>query len=188
MKIRRALLALVALGALAMAASALAQSGHSAASTVVTTKKTSLGTILVTSSGKTLYLDAHDKLGHPACKGACLSIWPALKARGTLKASGRAKTADLGTTKIAGGIKQVTYNKHPLYTFVSAAKGTSGEGVNGFYVVGTSGNKIIKAAKPTTPTTTTTTTPTTTTTTTPTTTTTTTTATSTTTTSTGYGY
>ena len=150
MKIRRALLALVALGALAMATSALAQSAHSAAATVVTTKKTSFGTILVTSSGKTLYLDAGDKPGHPACKGGCLSIWPPLKASGTLKASGGAKKADLGTTKIAGGIKQVTYNKHPLYTFASGGKGTSGEGVNGFYVVSTSGHKITKSSTTTT--------------------------------------
>jgi predicted lipoprotein with Yx(FWY)xxD motif len=146
MKIRRALLAAVALGALALATTALAQSAHSAAGTVVTTKKTSLGTILVTGSGKTLYLDARDKTGHPACKGSCLSIWPELKASGTLKASGRARAAELGTTKIAGGIKQVTYNKHPLYTFASAATGTSGEGVNNFYVVSPSGNKIAKAS------------------------------------------
>jgi predicted lipoprotein with Yx(FWY)xxD motif len=161
MKIRRALIVLVALAALAMAASALAQSGHSAAghsaaSTVVTTKKTAFGTILVTSSGKTLYLDVGDKLGHPACKGSCLSIWPPLKANGTLKASGGAKTAELGTTKIAGGIKQVTYNKHPLYTFASAGKGTSGEGVNGFYVVSTTGHKITKRTTTTTTGTTTT--------------------------------
>ncbi len=91
--------------------------------------------------------------GIPPCKGTCLSIWPALKASGTLKASGGAKTAELGTTKIAGGIKQVTYNKHPLYTFASAAKGTSGEGVGGFYLVSTTGHKIAKRAT-TTPTTT----------------------------------
>jgi predicted lipoprotein with Yx(FWY)xxD motif len=155
MKIRRALLALVVLGALAMAASALAQSAHSAAGATVMTKKTSLGTILVTGSGKTLYLDVHDTAGHPACKGGCLTVWPPLKASGTLTASGGAKTADLGTIKIAGGIKQVTYNKHPLYTFATAAKGTSGEGLNGFYVVSTSGNKIAKAATTTTTTTTT---------------------------------
>ena len=156
MRIRRALLVVVALGALAVAASAMAQPAHSASATVVTTKKTSFGWILVTGSGKTLYLDARDKVGHPACKGGCLSIWPPLKASGTLKASGRAKKADLGTTKIAGGIKQVTYNKHPLYTFASAAKGTSGEGVNHFYLVSPSGNKI--TTKPTTTTTGTTTT------------------------------
>ena len=150
MKIRTVLLVSVALGAFALASSAFGQSAHSSAATVVTTKKTSLGTILVTSSGQTLYLDASDKPGHPACTGGCLSIWPPLKASGTLKASGGAKTSMLGTTKIAGGIKQVTYNKHPLYTFASAATGTSGEGDNGFYVVSTSGSKITNSGKTTT--------------------------------------
>ena len=146
MKIHRVLLVLVALGALALASSAFGQSAHSAAATVVTTKKTSLGTILVTSSGRALYLDAGDKPGHPACTGGCLSIWPPLKASGTPKASGSAKGSLLGTTKIAGGIKQVTYNGHQLYTFASDTKSkpTSGEGVNGFYVVSPSGTKVTK--------------------------------------------
>jgi predicted lipoprotein with Yx(FWY)xxD motif len=128
----------------------MAQSAHSASATVVTTKKTSFGWILVTGSGKTLYLDARDKVGHPACKGGCLTIWPPMKASGTVKVSGRAKAADLGSIKIAGGIKQVTYNKHPLYTFATAAKGTSGEGVNHFYLVSPSGNKITKSMTTTT--------------------------------------
>jgi predicted lipoprotein with Yx(FWY)xxD motif len=147
MKLRTVLLVSVALGAFALATSAFGQSAHSSAATVVTTKKTSLGTILVTSSGQTLYLDASDKPGHPACTGGCLSIWPPLKASGTPKASGGAMASMLGTTKIAGGITQVTYNKHPLYTFASATTGTSGEGENGFYVVGTSGSKITKSGK-----------------------------------------
>jgi predicted lipoprotein with Yx(FWY)xxD motif len=148
MKIHRLLLAAVAVGTLALAGSAFGQSAHSAAATVVTTKKTSLGTILVTSSGRTLYLDAADKPGHPACTGGCLSIWPPLKATGATKASGSAKAADLGTTKIADGVKQVTYKGHPLYTFASDTKSgeTSGEGENGFYAVSPSGNKITKPA------------------------------------------
>lgn len=155
MKTKRLILVLISVGVLAMAASALARSAHSAAGTVVTTKKTALGTILVTGSGKTLYLDVNDKVGNPACKGGCLKIWPALKASGMVSASGAAKKADLGTIKITGGIKQVTYNKHPLYTFASAATGTSGEGEGGFYVVSPSGSKVTKTTK-TTPTTTTT--------------------------------
>jgi predicted lipoprotein with Yx(FWY)xxD motif len=149
MKMSRILVVSVALGALGLASSAFGQSAHSSAATVVTTKKTSLGTILVTSSGQTLYLDAADKPGRPACTGGCLSIWPPLKASGAPKASGGAKASMLGTTKIAGGITQVTYNKHPLYTFASAATGTSGEGDNGFYVVSPSGGKITKSTKTT---------------------------------------
>jgi len=147
MKLQRILLVSVAIAALGVATSAFAASVHSSAATVVTTKKTSLGTILVTSSGQTLYLDASDKPGHPACTGGCLSVWPALKATGAPKAAGGAKASMLGTTKIAGGVKQVTYAGHPLYTFASDTKSkpTSGEGVNGFYVVSPSGTKITKS-------------------------------------------
>ena len=56
------------------------------------------------------------------------------------------KTSLLGTTKIAKGVKQVTYNGHPLYTFVSDTKSKpTSEGVNGFYVVSPNGTKITKA-------------------------------------------
>jgi predicted lipoprotein with Yx(FWY)xxD motif len=149
MKARRFLLVAVVLGALAIVSSAFAMTAHSSkASTTVTTKKTKLGTILVTSSGRTLYLDKADKKGHPACKGACLTIWPPLKANGTLKASGSAKKSDLGTIKISGGIKQVTYKGHPLYTFKSDTRAgeTSGQGVAGFFVVSPSGSMITKKA------------------------------------------
>jgi len=147
MQTLRIVLVGAALGALALAGSAFGQSAHSSAATAVSTKKiSSLGTILVTSSGQTLYLDSADKPGHPACTGGCLSAWPPLKASGTPKASGSVKASLLGTTKIAGGVKQVTYNGHQLYTFASDSKShpTSGEGVNGFYVVSPSGAKISK--------------------------------------------
>ena len=148
MKTHRIVLVAVALGALVLTGSALGLSAHSSAATVVTTKKTSsFGTILATSSGRTLYLDSSDKPGHPACTGGCLSIWPPLKASGTSKASGGAKASLLGTTKIAKGVTQVTYGGHQLYTFASDTKSsqTSGEGVNGFYVVSANGTKITKA-------------------------------------------
>ena len=83
-----------------------------------------------------------DKPPHFACLGGCLKAWPPLKATGTLKAGGGAKQADLGTVKGPGG-KMVTYKGHPLYTFVSdtSANPTSGEGVNGFFVVSPSGSQ-----------------------------------------------
>ena len=148
MRTHKLLLVSVILGTLALAGSASGQSAHSSGTTVVTTMKTSLGTILVTSSGRALYLDVGDKPGHPACTGGCLSIWPPLKASGTPKAAGAAKVADLGTTKIAGGVEQVTYKGHPLYTFASDSKRgqTSGEGENGFYAVSPSGSKVAKSS------------------------------------------
>jgi predicted lipoprotein with Yx(FWY)xxD motif len=149
MKRNRIVLAVVAVGALALSAAAFGASAHSSGATVVTTKKMSFGTILVTSSGQTLYLDAADKPKHPACTGGCLSVWPPLKTSGKPKATGSAKAALLGTTKIAHGIVQVTYDDHPLYTFASDTKSnpTSGEGISDFYVVSPSGTKITSTTK-----------------------------------------
>jgi predicted lipoprotein with Yx(FWY)xxD motif len=152
MKQRKPLIALVAIAALAAAGPAYASGSHaSAASTVVSTKHTSLGTILVTGSGRTLYADRGDTPRHFACTGGCLTIWPPLKATGAVKASGAANKANLGKTKGPGG-EMVTYKGHPLYTFASDSKSnpTSGEGQNGFYVVGASGSMITNPSKPTT--------------------------------------
>ncbi|HEY1777988.1 MAG TPA: hypothetical protein VGG41_17665 [Solirubrobacteraceae bacterium] len=137
--------ALAALGAGATAA--LAHTAHTAGgAATVNTKSTKLGTILVTSSGKTLYLDAGDKPPHFACTAGCLVAWPPLSSSGKPKAAGKVKASMLGTVK-NGSVTQVTYNGHPLYTFKSDSSSdpTSGEGVNGFYVVSPSGAKVTHA-------------------------------------------
>lgn len=138
------LIALAGVGSLVLAGAAFGSAAHAgAASTVVSTKSTSIGTILVTASGQTLYLDAADKPPHFACTGGCLKFWPPLKANGALKATGSAKASLLGKTKGPGGTT-VTYKGHPLYTFVSDTKRnpTSGEGQNGFYAVSPAGSEI----------------------------------------------
>jgi predicted lipoprotein with Yx(FWY)xxD motif len=190
MKRFQLLLVVSSMAVLGVTVTASGQSARSsAAHTVVTTKQTSLGTILVTSSGQTLYLDVGDKPGHFACTGMCAAAWPALSTSGKPKAAGKAKASYLGTVK-HGTLTQVTYKGHPMYTFTADTSSSpiSGQGVNGFYVVSPGGKRITKAAKTTTSTTTTSTTSTTstspTTTTTPTTTSSTSTTTSTTTTST----
>lgn len=132
----------------AVSASAFGRTAHvAAAAAVVTTKQTSLGLILVTGSGQTLYLDTADKPGKIACTGGCLSAWPALQTSGKPKAAGKAKASLLGTIK-NGKITQVTYNHHPLYTFASDTKSapTSGQAQGGFFVVSAGGVKIAKAA------------------------------------------
>jgi predicted lipoprotein with Yx(FWY)xxD motif len=142
--------ALAALGAGATVA--FAHTAHSASgAATVNTKSTKLGTILVTSSGKTLYLDVGDKPPHFACTGGCLGAWPPLTSAGKPKAAGKAKASMLSTVK-NGSVTQVTYDGHPLYTFKSDTSGnpTSGEGVNGFYVVSPSGAKITHAPSKTT--------------------------------------
>jgi predicted lipoprotein with Yx(FWY)xxD motif len=115
------------------AAVAMASTAHTASShAVVSTRSTSLGTVLVGTNGRTLYT---------------------LTTVGAPKAKGSAKSKDLGTISRAHGVKQVTYNGHPVYEFAgdSAAGQTNGQDQFAFggywYAVSTSGSAVTKAPK-----------------------------------------
>jgi predicted lipoprotein with Yx(FWY)xxD motif len=118
---------------------------------VVSTATTSLGRILVDSRGRTLYLFQKDTNGKSACAGQCATFWPPLIASGKPVAAAGAKASLLGTTKRADGRMQVTYNHHPLYTFVKDTKRgqTNGEALSAFgakwYGVSPAGAKVVKA-------------------------------------------
>ncbi|HLG67168.1 MAG TPA: hypothetical protein VKV36_04775 [Acidimicrobiales bacterium] len=58
-------------------------------------ESTSIGTVLATSSGHTVYELVGATSSHSACTGSCLSIWPPVEAGG----------------------HQVVVNGHPAYTF-----------------------------------------------------------------------
>jgi len=119
-----------------------------ASGAIVSTAKTSLGRILVNSSGHTLYLFGKDKNGKSSCSGMCASFWPPLITTGKPRAGTGAKASLLGTTKRADGRLQVTYNRHPLYTFAKDTKKgqTSGEGLDAFgaewYAVSPAGARV----------------------------------------------
>jgi predicted lipoprotein with Yx(FWY)xxD motif len=147
------LTAVVATAVLALAVSAgLTAGAYSQTSAAkVGVRSTKLGKVLVNSKGVTLYLFEKDKKGKSACSGACAKAWPPLLTKGKPKASGSVSAAKLGTTKRADGRTQVTYNGHPLYTFIMDHKkpgSTAGQGIDAFgaewYVVGTNGKKIEK--------------------------------------------
>jgi predicted lipoprotein with Yx(FWY)xxD motif len=129
---------------------------HAAQSTgaVVSTAKTSLGRILVTSNGRTLYLFEKDRNGKSACSGQCAVFWPPLITSGKPIVTGGARASLIGTTRRADGRLQVTYNHHPLYTFVKDTKAgqTNGEGVNafgaGWDAMTPAGAKIEKSSAP----------------------------------------
>ncbi len=148
----RMIVAAVALAALAAASFALhPPATHAAQSTraVVSTASTSLGRIIVNSKGRTLYLFGKDRKGRSACSGQCARFWPPLIANGKPQVAGGAKASLVGTIKRADGRRQVTYNHHPLYTFVKdKQKGqTKGEGVDAFgaewNAVSPSGAKVV---------------------------------------------
>jgi predicted lipoprotein with Yx(FWY)xxD motif len=150
---------LLAIGALAAGLSltvglnsALAANHSVAASAKVGAASSGLGRVLVDGRGRTLYLFARDKHGKSACSGKCAGFWPPLITSGKPLATAGAKTSLLGTTKRADGRLQVTYNHHPLYTFVNdTRKGqTNGEEVDAFgaewYAVSAAGLKVEKSA------------------------------------------
>jgi predicted lipoprotein with Yx(FWY)xxD motif len=157
MRYTRVLATLVVAGVLT--GTAMAASGSPA---IVKVRATSLGSTLVASNGKTLYMFAHDTTTKSTCTGSCATFWPPLVTTGKPKAGPGVHAALLGTTHRADGKLQVTYHGHPLYFFAKDTKAgaTSGEGVNAFggkwYVLSPAGSKIAPApVTTTTPTTTT---------------------------------
>jgi predicted lipoprotein with Yx(FWY)xxD motif len=93
-----------------------------------------LGRILVDSTGRTLYLFKGDSGTSSACSGACAVAWPPLRTGATPAVAGGATAALVGTTPRSDGARQVTYNGHPLYTFVKDHKpgDVNGQGVTAF--------------------------------------------------------
>jgi predicted lipoprotein with Yx(FWY)xxD motif len=76
----------------------------------------SLGKILVTASGMTVYVFTANSGGDASCTGACLSAWPAVTVAKGVRPKGGPGVTGLGTVSI-GGKHQVTWNKHLLYTY-----------------------------------------------------------------------
>jgi predicted lipoprotein with Yx(FWY)xxD motif len=93
-----------------------------------------LGTILVDSKGRTLYLFRSDSGSKSTCLGACAAAWPPLPAAGKPTVSGRADASLVGTTTRPDGEQQVTYNGHPLYLYAGDqnAGDTRGQGLTDF--------------------------------------------------------
>jgi predicted lipoprotein with Yx(FWY)xxD motif len=146
---KRLLLTLAGLAiALSLTGGALATSHSTAAGVKVGVASSRLGQIIVDGRGRTLYLFMKDKRGKSACTGQCAGYWPPLIASGKPVATGGAKASLLGTTKRADGRLQVTYNRHPLYTFVKdTGKGqTNGEEIAAFgaewYALSPAGTKV----------------------------------------------
>ena len=119
--------------------------------TVMTRKVAGLGTILVNSRGRTLYMFVPDKQKKVTCKGTCAVIWPPLKIKAGQKptAGGAAKKSLLGTDPNPSGGRVVTYNHWPLYTYLSDTKSgqTKGQAIKlngGYWYVLSPAGKVIK--------------------------------------------
>jgi len=141
-----ALVAAVLLIATAQAASSSASG--SGASTGVLLRKTGIGSVLVDSRGRTLYVFEKDRNGVSMCNSACAKFWPRLTSHGTPRAGKGVLQSLLRLTSVRNGVGQVAYAGHPLYTFVGDKRAgqTSGEGLDNFgaewYAVGPNGHKV----------------------------------------------
>jgi predicted lipoprotein with Yx(FWY)xxD motif len=143
----------VGLAALLMAAAliqvGLAGPAQGSASTV-RVGQSKLGRILVNGRGRSLYLFEKDSRGRSTCYGACATYWPPLIVSGKPRAGTGVKASLLGRTKRKDGRWQVTYNRHPLYTFFEDMRSgqTNGEGLDDFGaewdLVSPSGAKVEK--------------------------------------------
>ena len=104
--------------AVALAAAAVASaSGHAAK---LQLRKTSLGKILVNRSGFTVYIYSPDRRNKDNCVKAlgCIATWPAVTSSAKVAIGPGVKRSLIGTIKVPGVGRQVTYAGHPLYTYV----------------------------------------------------------------------
>ncbi len=109
------LAALLVLGISVAHAAAPAPPPPSAGRAVLTTAKIGGVTVLTNASGFTLYWFAPDTPTRSNCTGVCAGYWPPVT--GT-PSTGPGVTGKLGTIRRPGGATQITYNGHPLYTYV----------------------------------------------------------------------
>jgi predicted lipoprotein with Yx(FWY)xxD motif len=92
---------------------------HVAHAATVQLHHTSIGTILTSSSGLTLYEFTRDRTDADSCVkiSGCSRFWPALESSGTPTAGAGVKASLLSTIRLPSGGRQVTYAGHPLYLY-----------------------------------------------------------------------
>ena len=94
-------------------------------------KTTTIGgtTVLTNARGFTLYSFAPDTPAASKCYGSCAAYWPPVT--GTAAAS-PGLPGKVGTITRTGGAHQLTYNGHPLYTYIgdSAPGQANGNNLN----------------------------------------------------------
>jgi len=147
----RKLLFLVLTAAAATALLTATGAAMTAGVRISTRKLPKLGTVLVNSKGRTLYMFVRDKRKKVTCVGSCAAAWPPVKLPKGAKAvaAGKVKAALLGSDKDPAGGRVVTYNKWPLYTYIGDTAPGQARGqalnLNGglWYVLSPSG-KVIK--------------------------------------------
>ena len=117
------------------AAAGAPAASHSAAAATVRTAQASVGgtmqTILTTATGQPLYYYKPDTAAKSLVTGNLARLWPPLTSAAP---AGTGVSGQLAVLNDVNG-QQVTYNGHPLYTFIDDHAGlVTGQGVQDFFV------------------------------------------------------
>ncbi len=112
------------------------QSIPAVGTTVMIVQHSNLGFVMAEANGQVVYTYAKDKKGGvPTCTGSCAAAWPPVTG---IPQAGPADhfPGSFAVIKNASGVKQVTYNGMPLYTFAGAKPlATAGNGIGGVWHV-----------------------------------------------------
>lgn len=106
----------------------------SAAAAIKTATSSTLGTILVTSSGATIYRFDADSASPPTshCTGSCAAIWPPVPAGSASPVAQGFAQSEIGSITRSDGTKQLTVGGWPVYTYTgdTAAGQANGQHLN----------------------------------------------------------
>ena len=117
-------------------------------SNAVKSGDTSLGKVLVSASGRTIYALTTDTKSKSSCTGACAQVWPPILVGKGWNAAAGLDRSRFSTTPRDGDTLQLVAGQWPLYTFSGDLKpgDVNGQGSGGvWFAVGTNG-KLVKRA------------------------------------------
>jgi predicted lipoprotein with Yx(FWY)xxD motif len=114
-----------------------AASGGGGGTRIGTRSVPGIGTVLVNSSGPTLYHLPTDTSTKTTCTGACAEIWPPLLTKNGHVPASPGVSGQFGELTRPDMGDQVTFNGMPLYTFTGDSEPgqANGQGIDGFFAV-----------------------------------------------------
>jgi predicted lipoprotein with Yx(FWY)xxD motif len=117
-----ALVAAVTLVVLAPVAPAVPEATTPPVRTIVDRQ---LGRVLATPTRQAIYVWNREPRGTIRCTGACAKAWPPVLVKRGVRVPMRVQgiKGDFGTIRRAGGARQLTLNRRPLYTYAHERPG-----------------------------------------------------------------
>ena len=122
------------------------------ASFALTVQRSPAGPILATGTGRTLYDFRPDTCSHSACVNVgSVYQWPPLIVKGPILVGPGVDRALVGTITRPNGTTQLSYNGHPLYTYILDAKpgSVTGQAIDQdggpWFVLNAAGNEVHQA-------------------------------------------